>query len=815
MTYRELEKNAKQFFPVIFLDRIIPAHQRKAVREGALIIGLIIALGLIAGAFAKQHLALGGLSLCAAIWLSFFALEAFFNSYYFEETPTVLREPLRTQHTSGLTFDVAGIIYRTPGSDATRGFLQSPVGRTVLSRLGIDVAIINAFLISDRERIPRELIDFPGTGHVTLSRYVETLILSDKSLTDFFTKQVVTKEQVVGASRWVERLHDHEREQKRFWGRDTLGRVRGIGKSWAYGGAYILAQYALPIESAFRSAFRDSSGDIFQSDVDIVEAILARSDEANCLVVSDDKDAAMELVAALSREIREGTVLPTLEHKRVMVLDDNLLIADVGDKESFERRIMGILQEVITAGDLILVIDDLPAFLQNATRIGSDFGNILSEYIRLPSLQLIALTDSRGFHDTIDKDKNLSTRFEQMYLEQVTVSALIRFLAEQAEKLESEYHVFFTYQIIETLAKTALNVFNSGVRERSLNILSESAQLAAGMRRKQITEQDVLSLAEDKSRITLTVSSSERHTLLNLEEVLKKRIVGQEEAISGISGALRRSRAGISNPKRPVGSFLFLGPTGVGKTETTKALAASMFGSEENIVRFDMSEYQSEDGLNRLIGGFGKDGMGLLASRLRDNPQGVLLLDEFEKTHPKVLDLFLQILDEGMFTDAQGERVNVRHMLIIATSNAGSDLIWDYLNQYKKEGKSASMSGALMSRKDDILDTIIKRNIFKPELLNRFDSIVLFHPLSQEQLAIVTRLMLGKLAKRIETKGYTLEITDELVQSLAEKGNDQRFGARALNRVIQDKVEQVIADKILAGKLERGNKINISSEEIK
>jgi len=276
------------------------------------------------------------------------------------------------------------------------------------------------------------------------------------------------------------------------------------------------------------------------------------------------------------------------------------------------------------------------------------------------------------------------------------------------------------------------------------------------------------------------------------------------EAILAIGSSLRRARSGIESANKPLGSFLFLGPTGVGKTETAKALSEVFFDSDKKIIRLDMSEYSGGDSLSRLLGSFETGKQGVLTSLLRENQYGVLLLDEFEKANGEVHNLFLQILDEGVFSDMVGKKVNARNLIIIATSNAGSSTIWDYV----KESKS------LAENKQKIIDEIIHDGLFKPELINRFDGVILFHPLSESDLKQVATIMLKKLAKRLEEKSLELVITDELVDYLVQKGSDPTFGARPINRAIQDNVEEIVARKLISGEAQPGSKIIIIREEL-
>jgi ATP-dependent Clp protease ATP-binding subunit ClpA len=335
------------------------------------------------------------------------------------------------------------------------------------------------------------------------------------------------------------------------------------------------------------------------------------------------------------------------------------------------------------------------------------------------------------------------------------------------------------------------------------DLLREAIARAKGKKEKIVTAQTVLERVEARTGVPQTsLSDNEKEKLNNLEISLGKRVVGQEPALRSVASALRRARAGVSSEKRPMGSFLFLGPTGVGKTETTKALSDIFFGTDAPLVRFDMSEYNSPSSLNRLIGTL--ESAGTLSSALREHEYGVLLLDEFEKTDKGVLDLFLQILDEGFFSDGNGKRVNVKNHIIIATSNAGSDVIFNLV----KEGKD------LQAERDSIIATLIDRGSFKPELLNRFDGIILFQPLSAESLKAIAILLLSSLSTRLKKKGITLNMNDALIDFLVQKGQDPKFGARPLNRAIQDTVESLVAKRLIDGTVRPGDTITLTNADL-
>lgn len=299
------------------------------------------------------------------------------------------------------------------------------------------------------------------------------------------------------------------------------------------------------------------------------------------------------------------------------------------------------------------------------------------------------------------------------------------------------------------------------------------------------------------------ITPEEKEKLETLEPRLHELVVGQEHAITQLSDALRRSRAGIRDLERPVGSFLFLGPTGVGKTQTAKAIAEVFFGDSEALSRLDMSEYSGSRALEQLTGSFDSGQVGILTKLIKSRPYGVLLLDEFEKADRKVHDLFLQILDEGFFTDMGGRKVNARNLIFIATSNAGSDMIW----KAAEEGIDTSKI------KDELTKYVIDAGIYRPEFLNRFDDVVVFHPLSRDQLHEIAKIMLQGTKTRIKQKGYELVINEPLVEYVTRIGYDPTFGARPMARAIKDTVEQVIAKKIISGSLRAGDRVELGEED--
>jgi ATP-dependent Clp protease ATP-binding subunit ClpC len=373
--------------------------------------------------------------------------------------------------------------------------------------------------------------------------------------------------------------------------------------------------------------------------------------------------------------------------------------------------------------------------------------------------------------------------------------------------LEQKYKIFVSYTAIISIFSFSDRYFpNIPFPKKALNILDEVMVYVSTIpKQKIVLDSHVAKIVSKKTEMPVgELELKEREILLNLEELIHKRIINQAEAVKGISTALRRARAGMAVRKRPMGTFLFLGPTGVGKTETSKALAEIYFGSESRMIRIDMSEFQDVADISRLIGSVTEQG--LLTTQVRENPFSLILLDEIEKAHPNILNLFLQILDEGHLTDGQGRKINFKNSIIIATSNAGYKIILGALKEKIK------WSGV----KEKLLDFLFEKGMFRPEFINRFDSVVIFRPLSKENLLDISELMLQKLKKNLKKeKGIEFIITQLLKEKIVELSYDPKFGAREMRRVIQDKVENILASAILKEELKRGDRVEIDSKEFK
>lgn len=745
----------------------------------------------------KNPIGNGVFLIALSVWLTMKMLRFYGNSYYYYVEALLERGAVGAQTPYTIpNYEVAEIYYAVSHGDLLFAFATSRYGRHILTRCGIGDESVREYLknrttivnFSEKESELREVFTL-----FDLSNKITEL---DPDFYQFLFGLGVRKRELVGATEWVERQIKKRKQKQRFWGKVSLGQSPSFGADFAYGSAYALGRFSHDLS---KEAIGGGSSFhfIYGSDqIKQLEVVLARSKEANAILVGEEGTGKMDVILDFARDIMNGYINPTLKHKRVMAFDANAFIATMKTKQELETALIRIMNDAVKAGNIILVIDDLPGFIQGALAIDADVVGILDPYLSGDFIQVIATADNSRFHQFIEPNNAIMKRFEKVMLTEPAEASLVRIIEEVAEETERRNPIFFTYPAITEIISGAQHYFSEGVMpDKAIDILVELTPSMLARGGHIVKKVDVLRFIHEKTSIPVgDISEEERDRLLNLETIMKKLVVGQEEALQVIANAMRRSRAGVRNMNRPIGAFLFLGPTGVGKTETAKALATVFFGNENAMARLDMSEYQGDDGLDRMIGGM--DGTpGALTVLLKEQPYGVLLLDEFEKTNTKVLDLFLQVLDEGVFHDAQGKKVNARNTIFIATSNAGASQIREAMH----EGKE------LESVKKEIIDTIIGQGKLKPELFNRFDGIILFHPLTVPDYRRIAELMLKKLQKRLREKSINLVINDVIIDAVMLDGVDPDMGARPMTRAIQEVVEQKVAEKIIGGKLEQGS----------
>ncbi|OHA88762.1 MAG: hypothetical protein A2741_01575 [Candidatus Zambryskibacteria bacterium RIFCSPHIGHO2_01_FULL_43_27] len=789
MTLPDLKIELKSWRAVSFLDKTFPFVYRKFAMKLVLLL-LVASFAMASGIFVDTTEDMTGIFfVLLSIWLVLLALDAFFYSKF-----------LSLSGEGDNSAELASIVFTLSSTDVTKSFIDSAYGRQSLNRSGINGHALSDFLSGRKLYIKDTLLSVRDSTDKDVSLF-EAVIRADKEFENFLLAHKVNAELLAGAFQWVAGLRRRAIHSDMWWKYERLARYEPIGRSWAYGAAYNLERFSTPLRY---SALQEE--EVHPKEVMTLETLLSKSADANVIIVGEEGSGKMEIIEGLARRIDRGLCTRALTDMKFQVLNTDSILSYHESKTGFERALISIFDDVIKSGNIILVIPDIEALLHGALALGVEASSLIAKYLSSPAFHVVAVSDTVSFHRTLEHDDELMQHFEVILIKGASREEVSSILLERVIGLESEEGVYFTYPAVREAVESAGRYFvDSPLYDTAGDLLVEASSFARSSGERVILDDDVLKVVKTRTGVpTGELEDAERMKLTKLEELLHERIIGQNEAVSMVSAALRRARSGISADNRPMGTFLFLGPTGVGKTETTKALAEIFFGQDAKVLRLDMSEYSTSDALNRLIGGYSDDTPGVLASLIRENPYGVLLLDEFEKTTGSVLDLFLQILDEGIFSDATGRKVSARNLLIVATSNAGSDLIFEAVQRGED----------LMKKKDEIVESIVQRDIFKPELLNRFDGVVLFHPLKDEHLREIAKILLKRLQWRLKEKGMTLEVNEALLDFLVKEGSDPKFGARPLNRAIQDKVEKIIADKIISGEYRHGSHIALAETDL-
>lgn len=615
-----------------------------------------------------------------------------------------------------------------------------------------------------------------------------------------------------------------------------------------------------------------------ETEIDRVIQILSRRSKNNPCLIGEPGVGKTAIVEGIAERIVGGMVPDTVLGKRVVSLDLSGIVAGSKYRGEFEERIKKVLAEVAKAGNVLLFIDEIHTIIGAGGAEGAiDASNILKPALARGEVQVIGATTIEEYRKYIEKDAALERRFQTVVVEEPTEEEAISILKGLRGQYESHHHVTITDEAVEAAVRLSARYINDRfLPDKAIDLMDEAAakvrlhvggdpKEAAELRREiaelQETLEEALSggdletaresqakrqelkekleklntkakqggrrhyqnVGEDEIADVVSgwtkipvkkLTEGEAARLKKLEATLHKRVIGQEEAVSAVAKAVRRGRVGLKDPKRPIGSFLFLGPTGVGKTEISKALAEAVFGQEQAMIRVDMSEYMEKHSVSKMIGSppgyVGHEDGGQLSEKVRRNPYAVILFDEIEKAHPDVFNILLQVLDDGHITDSQGRKVDFKNTIIIMTSNAGAQAIVEPKKLGFASGNDEKQNYERM--KGSVMEEV--RRIFKPEFLNRIDETIVFRALNKDDMKQIVGLMTKELAKRCETQlGITLVVRDAAKQYIVDKAYDPKYGARPLRRKIQDEIEDPLAEKLLDGSIRRGDEVIVTTKK--
>lgn len=686
---------------------------------------------------------------------------------------------------------------------------KEPKIKFIFSRLLLPLKELKSKLLEDkREEDEVEKLIFEaskeGKERIKIGEILFILAQKNKVFKDFLIQFELKPEDFREVANWIEYLETEFLEAKKFWKYENLLKKGTLAREWTAGYTVLLDQFSFDVTKSmkkqdFRRIFAH------EAEVKAMERILASPEKNDVLIVGEVGSGRRSMIEFLANRCALGQSVPELNFKRVVYLDLPKIISETETIEEAEKILDQIFSEVIFAGNVILVIDNLHQYVGVETERKAgiiEISGILSSYLASPKFSCIGITTFEGLHKNLEQRPMLLEFFEKIEVKEVSERETLSILEDRALRLEQKYKIFIPYPVIRDIFFLCSKYIPAiPFPEKGIDVLDELAVLVSQRKEKVAVKKDVEKIMERKIKVPIgELEEVEKIKLLNLEKLIHERIVNQDEAVKEISEALRRARTQITVRKGPMGCFLFLGPTGVGKTETAKALSEIYFGSEEKMIRLDMSEFQNLSDIPRFLGGRGEEG--LLTTPVRERPFSLILLDEFEKAHPNILNLFLQVFDEGFLTDGIGRKVNFKNTIIIATSNAGYQVILEALKEPTEWIKV----------KEKLLDFIFEKGIFRPELINRFDAVVVFKPLTKEDLLSIAELLLRKIKKQLLEKDIDFVITQSLKEKIVDLSYDITFGARNMQRVIQEKVGNVLAKSILSGQLKRGNKVEIDPQ---
>jgi ATP-dependent Clp protease ATP-binding subunit ClpC len=619
-------------------------------------------------------------------------------------------------------------------------------------------------------------------------------------------------------------------------------------------------------------------------EIERVTQILSRRTKNNPCLIGEPGVGKTAVIEGLAQKIASGDVPEPLKTKRLVSVDLSSMVAGAKYRGEFEERLKKVINEVLAAKNVILFIDEFHTIVGAGSAEGSmDASNILKPFLARGELQLIGATTLKEYKKYIEKDAALERRFQPVTVGEPSVDETVQILKGIRDKYEAHHGVTITDDALEAAAKLssryitdrflpdkAIDLIDEAASKKRLGSQTEPDELknkearlevlksekeeaitaqdfekAAKIRDEEkliakeaeelksqwkgsgtssgltVDENDIAEILADWTRIPAAkLKEEETERLKHLEETLHARVIGQNEAVTAVAKAIKRGRAGLKDPKRPIGSFLFLGPTGVGKTELSKALAETMFGSENALIRIDMSEYMEKHAVSKFIGSppgyVGFEEGGQLTEKIRKHPYSVILFDEIEKAHPDVFNIMLQILDDGILTDAQGRRIDFKNTVIIMTSNLGAKEILGKVGSKLGFGKEDE-SGEEKSEHEKIKEKVMAevKRTFKPEFINRIDEIIVFDRLTEDDIKKIARLMLKSLEARLKENEITVAFTDAAVEKIAKEGFDPTYGARPLRRVIQTQIEDMLSEEIIDGDIKPGSSVTVDAEDDK
>jgi ATP-dependent Clp protease ATP-binding subunit ClpC len=639
---------------------------------------------------------------------------------------------------------------------------------------------------------------------------------------EFLKNRLLKEENRSKVEEWFESYYQRLIKKTGWWQKQNLFSIPPLARDWSMGYTPTLDQFGTELtkETAHFKNLINREKEIQQ-----IEQSLSKSKEANVLIIGDEGVGKHTIVEGLAKKIYQGKTNPLLAYKRIIKLDMEKIISQSTDPTQKEEILKTLFQEAGQALNIIIFIDDFDKYIASASdRI--DLSSVIGQFAKSDKLQFIGISTPFFYQKFIFTNEKINRLFEKVDVFEISEKEAEEILLKTFFDFEQRCNLIIPYETIkEIIEKSSFYITDIPFPEKAIVLVDEVCVYVSQKTpsrtsevNKLVAPESVDTVLTQKTHIPVSLDQSLKDKLLRLEQLLSKNIVFQNEAVSKLSSAIRKSMVLSGKRKKPLASFLFLGPTGVGKTETAKTLASVFFGSQNYLLRFDMSFYQRKDDIPNLLGSLDTGNPGLLTKKIRERPYGVLLLDEIEKADNELLNIFLTLLDEGYFTDGFGKRVDCKNLIVIATSNAGSDLIYDKtatekparLDAFNNDRTSQVSPSGTAAVKNQLINWLIQNHIFTPEFLNRFDGIIVYHNLTKDAIVDIAKKILTKISEEVyKIHRVKINISDVFLHNLVEKGYSFEFGARNMERVIRDEVEDKIAKLILENKVKEEETIDL------
>ncbi len=677
--------------------------------------------------------------------------------------------------------------------------LASPEVRSLLSNLEVESSAFPALEISNVDTVAKNALDLGklcGSEYLRSSHFFVAALSEVPGIDTILAKLELTIDDFKDALMYLEKKNNTWRRVYIWDGDFTVHHLKGVNRGWLGVPTPTLDIVAEDLtKTAAMVGFSDFiGGNVLQQQV---ISVLSQSGNKNVILVGPPGSGKTALLRFLAKQIVNGGAPEALATKRLVILEPTRLLSGIETEGELADRIKTIFEEVEASGNIIIAVEEIQTLGEGEAGSNLNIYSLVLPYLESERFQFIATTEAENYNRTVEKNGALARLFIKIEVPPATLDNSLKILEDKAIEAERRDKIKVTFIALKTVVALSQKLIHDRVLpDSAISVLNESYTQSVD---RWVTKEVIRKIISQRVKVPLMeVGNTDKTKLLNLEDEIHQRLIDQEQAVRAVADSLRRSATGLREEQRPIGTFLFVGPTGVGKTELAKTLSEVFFKTEGAFIRFDMSEYQNSESVGRLIGGTGQEGQ--LTEAVRQRPYALLLLDEFEKADPKILTLFLQVLEDGRLTDAEGRTVDFTNTIIIATSNAGSLTIAQGL----ESGKS------LEELDKQVNDELLQ--IFKPELINRFDDIVLFKPLSPEDLQKIVTIKLAGLQKQMKEKGYLVEFDPALLAEFAKRGFDPVLGARPMRRLLQDTLEAKLSKLILQNQLTKGQTFQVGIE---